>query len=214
MEQVVPGAQDDVVPCAQDDVVLRAQDDKAALRSRLRSARSDRDLAELDRAGVGLARAGLVRCRGLSSVAAYAAVGDEPPTRPLLEALVEAGVAVWLPLVRPAGLAWGRYDGWAALRERHGLLEPAGDPDPRIAIGELDAVLAPALAVDRLGNRLGRGAGYYDRALVDVRRDRIVAVVFAGEVLDVVPAEAHDVQVGAALTPDGLVELPRPDADL
>lgn len=183
---------------------------KAALRSRLRSARSDRDPAELDRAGIQLARVGLVRCRGLSSVAAYAGVGNEPPTRPLLDALVEAGVAVWLPRVTPDGLEWARYDGWAALRERQGLLEPAGESDPQMAMSEFDVVLAPALAVDRVGNRLGRGGGYFDRALGGVWRDRIVAVVFADEVLDVVPAEAHDVLVGAALTPDGLVELPRP----
>jgi 5-formyltetrahydrofolate cyclo-ligase len=146
-------------------------------------------------------------------VAAYASVGDEPPTRLLLDALAAAGISVWLPIVSSDSLDWGRYDGWAALRERRGLLEPADVARPELRVSDCGAVLAPALAVDRLGNRLGRGAGYYDRALAGVARERILAVVFTDEVLDVVPAEPHDLPVGAALTPDGVVQLSRPGDD-
>lgn len=194
--------------------MLDAQEEKAALRRRLRAARRQHDRAELDRAGAGLAAAGLVRCRTARSVAAYAGVRDEPPTRLLLDALVGAGIEVWLPVVRSGGLAWARYDGWPALVEQGWLLEPAGEPDERMTLADVDVVLAPALAVDRAGNRLGRGVGYYDRSLVGVARDRIAAIVFADEVVDAIPREAHDVPVGAALTPDGVVELSQPDAGL
>ena len=183
-------------------------DDKPGLRSRLRAARARRDSSELAVLGERLARAGAALTRGASTVAAYAAVGSEPPTRPLLDLLGDAAVTVLLPVVIGRGLGWSKYDGWTALVDRQGLLEPAGDVS-RDALHDVDLVFVPALAVDHSGNRLGRGGGYYDRALVEVPRQRVVAVVFGDEVLDVVPTQSHDVRVGAALTPDGVLQLGR-----
>jgi len=71
----------------------------------------------------------------------------------------------------------------------------------------VDLVLAPALAVDRLGNRLGWGKGHYDRVLATVEPEQVVAVVYDDEVLDRVPVEEHDRRVGAVLTPSGLRRL-------
>ncbi|MGH3580223.1 MAG: 5-formyltetrahydrofolate cyclo-ligase, partial [Mycobacterium sp.] len=70
-------------------------------------------------------------------------------------------------------------------------------------------VLVPALAVDRRGNRLGRGAGFYDRALPLADPDaRLIAVVRDDELLDEVPAEPHDVAMTHMLTPGlGVVAL-------
>ena len=65
-----------------------------------------------------------------------------------------------------------------------------------------DAVLVPALAVDRAGNRLGRGGGGCDRALARVGPLMpLIALVYDGELLDHVPAEPHDVPVRAAVSP-------------
>ncbi|MDN2502602.1 5-formyltetrahydrofolate cyclo-ligase, partial [Nocardia nova] len=75
-----------------------------------------------------------------------------------------------------------------------------------------EVIVMPALAVDRLGVRLGRGAGYYDRTLPAARPDaRLVAVVRDSELLDVLPEEPHDRRMGWALLPEaGLCTL---DAD-
>jgi 5-formyltetrahydrofolate cyclo-ligase len=62
----------------------------------------------------------------------------------------------------------------------------------------------PALAVARDGVRLGRGGGYYDRALGHVRPDAVlVALLFDDELLDELPAEEHDRRVTAVVTPNG-----------
>jgi 5-formyltetrahydrofolate cyclo-ligase len=180
-------------------------DDKLVLRGRLKAARARREQSELDRLADPITHLGVAHAGDASVIAAYAGVGDEPPTRRLLDKLVHAGHTVLLPIVTPTGLAWGSYVGWDALAQRRGLLEPTDET--AAGLGSVDLVFVPALAVDRRGHRLGRGSGHYDRALVGVERVRIVAVVFADEVLDVVPAEAHDVRVGAALTPDGVIEL-------
>jgi 5-formyltetrahydrofolate cyclo-ligase len=69
--------------------------------------------------------------------------------------------------------------------------------------------LVPALAVDRAGVRLGRGAGFYDRALpLADPAARLIAVVRDDELVDALPAEPHDVPMTHALTPSsGLVTL-------
>ena len=62
----------------------------------------------------------------------------------------------------------------------------------------------PALAVDRHGHRLGRGAGFYDRSLpLCDPGAALMAVVRDDELLDAVPSEAHDVAMTHALTPRG-----------
>ena len=83
-----------------------------------------------------------------------------------------------------------------------GLLEPGEPPRGVGAIARADAVLVPALAVDRAGNRLGRGGGSYDRALARVGPlIPLIALVYDGELVEHVPAEAHDVPVRAAVSP-------------
>jgi 5-formyltetrahydrofolate cyclo-ligase len=68
-------------------------------------------------------------------------------------------------------------------------------------------VLAPALAVDVHGNRIGKAGGYYDRFLAGLddlhpaQRPVVVAVLHDDELVDDVPATAHDRPVDAVLTP-------------
>jgi 5-formyltetrahydrofolate cyclo-ligase len=71
-------------------------------------------------------------------------------------------------------------------------------------------VLVPALAVDRRGVRLGRGAGHYDRSLVFASAGAArLAVVRDEELVERLPGEPHDVRMTGALTPGrGVVELP------
>lgn len=140
-----------------------------------------------------------------STIAAYVPVGTEPGSTALLDALVTAEFEVLLPVVAPgppAPLLWARYAGPESLQTgRFGLLEPSGSPRPSDAVLDAEMVLVPALAVDRGGVRLGRGAGYYDRTIGSVPRDRLVAVVYDDELVDELPAGPFDVPMGWALTP-------------
>lgn len=145
---------------------------------------------------------------------AYVPVGAEPGSVVMLDALVAEGVEVLLPLTTTVNgeaqpLSWASYQPGALEPARFGLLEPTGPTLPPDRIATAGVVLVPALAVDRRGARLGRGAGYYDRTLHLRSADALlVAVVRDDELVDELPSEPHDVAMTHALTPgNGVVTL-------
>jgi 5-formyltetrahydrofolate cyclo-ligase len=188
--------------------------DKQALRERLLSRRRalpPRALAEAAGAlrEVLLATPEIAEAR---TVAAYVSVGPEPGTGSLLEELEERGVQTLLPVQTGDGdLDWARYTGPMGLAPAtRGVLEPQARRLGPDAVRGADVVLVPALAVDRRGYRLGRGGGFYDRALARLITGDglVIALLHDGELLDLpVPTEPHDRPVPAAATPAGLVRL-------
>jgi 5-formyltetrahydrofolate cyclo-ligase len=90
---------------------------------------------------------------------------------------------------------------------RHGFLQPH-PKTPQVDPEEIDILLLPGLAFDLYGNRLGRGAGYFDRLLPRCRNDAArVGVVPAALVVDLLPVEPHDVHVGVLATDEGMIEV-------
>jgi 5-formyltetrahydrofolate cyclo-ligase len=146
------------------------------------------------------------------TVAVYYSVGTEPETRGLVYGLWKRGTYVLLPLLRSDGdLDWASYEGPDSLVEGpKGLLEPGEAPRGVDAVARADAVLVPALAVDRAGNRLGRGGGSFDRALARVGPlIPLIALLYDDELVDRLPAAPHDVPVRAVVRPaTGITALP------
>ena len=182
------------------------QQEKTLLRTRLRTARSSLSADERREAG-RLIRDVLLDLPPLQmagTVAAYYSVGTEPDTRGLVYALWKRGTYVLLPLLRPDGdLDWASYEGPDSLVPGpRGLREPAEPPRGIEAVARADVVLAPALAVDRAGHRLGRGGGSYDRALARVGPlIPLIALLYDDELVEQVPTAPHDIPVRAAVTP-------------
>jgi 5-formyltetrahydrofolate cyclo-ligase len=84
----------------------------------------------------------------------------------------------------------------------YGILEPRMyRPVP---VEDLQVIIVPALAVDRNGNRLGFGAGFYDRFLHDVQLPTI-ALAYDFQVLNGVPCEATDVPVSYIVTENEII---------
>jgi 5-formyltetrahydrofolate cyclo-ligase len=147
---------------------------------------------------------------GGETVCAYVPIGSEPGSDELIDSLLRRGVRVLLPVARddgaglPVPLQWGEYRPGGLVQARFGLREPA---EPWLAADTIAAatvVLVPALAVDRAGVRLGRGAGFYDRSLpLAAPTARLVAVVRDDELVDRLPVEPHDARMTHALTPHG-----------
>jgi 5-formyltetrahydrofolate cyclo-ligase len=71
-------------------------------------------------------------------------------------------------------------------------------------------VIAPVLAFDRHGGRLGQGGGHYDRTLADLRGQRpvfVLGVAFAGQEIEAAPMDPHDQRLDAILTETGYIEV-------
>ena len=182
-----------------------AAEAKAALRAQILDRRRTRPAQDRQAAAAGVTRALLRGLAGVRAFAAYVPDDDEPGHGRLPAAFTQLGARVLLPVVPSDGreLAWAVDTGRLA-PGRYGLLEPLGPRLGATAVGTADVVVVPALAVARDGGRLGRGGGYYDRALQHARADAVVvAVVFDDEFVDELPTEAHDLRVTAVITPSG-----------
>ena len=166
------------------------------------SVRAERDRGILGHLGA-VVTAGMVVC-------AYVPDDDEAGGSGLLERLTLSGARVLLPVSPAVGpLGWATYTGPADLvRGRFGIPVPSAAPGGPELIAGSDLVLVPAVAVDRRGNRLGRGGGYYDRSLGFAGpRTRLLALLDAENVVDTVPVEPHDRPVDGVITEDGLLDF-------
>jgi len=187
------------------------EDVKERLRVAIRDARKTRSVRLRDEAARALADVVLTipAVAEASCVSVYASRATEPGTGPLLEALAARGVRVLMPVLG-SGLQrdWAEYAGPDDLRERAPGRppEPGGETLGAAALGDAEVVIAPALAVDTTGARLGQGGGWYDRALEHIRPGvPVVALVFPEELYDAasrpLPRERHDRLVDAVATP-------------
>lgn len=174
---------------------------KRALRADLRDRREnleyDPELAD----GILRNLAGLVNARGSKVIACYLPFGNEPDTELFIDWALEAGIQVLLPVSLDSGeLDWVVYEGETEV----GIFGFAEAVGKKVDLASADLIIAPALAVDQSGNRLGKGKGYYDRALSD-QTAPVIAVVYDDELLETIPIEPHDQPVAAVVTPSQLV---------
>ncbi|MCM1148526.1 MAG: 5-formyltetrahydrofolate cyclo-ligase [Butyricicoccus sp.] len=80
--------------------------------------------------------------------------------------------------------------------------EPIPEKSEAIAPEEIDLVLCPCTVFDEGCNRMGMGAGFYDRFLERCPNARIIAVAFEAQKTDTVPSEPWDRPMDAVFTED------------
>lgn len=88
-----------------------------------------------------------------------------------------------------------------------GILEPVSNQTP-IAVRDLNGLLIPGLMFDKKGARLGRGKGFYDRALQGSSGLK-VGVAWSFQVLpqQELPREGHDIFMDVLITEDSIIEF-------
>lgn len=177
------------------------------LRSRLRRARRGRTATEATFAAEALrVHAVWGPIRACRSVAAYVAVDGEIDPTPLVEELTSVGAQSFLPVLTGEVLRFGPVGpDTPTAANRYGIAEPVGVET--VAADQLDLVLVPVVGVDPQGNRLGFGAGWYDRTFSWLRdvprpsRPLLVGLAHDVQVVDVVPSRPWDVRLDAVITP-------------
>ncbi|GAA1465534.1 5-formyltetrahydrofolate cyclo-ligase [Microbacterium thalassium] len=181
-------------------------DAKRALRAELRERRQQLSERARDAAAAGVRAQldALVAQFGARSVSCFLSTPTEPGTHEFVEAAVERGIRVLLPITRTDGLLdWAVATGGADIAEGlFGIPEPTGDVLGPIALDDVDLLIIPAAAVARDGMRLGWGRGYFDKTLGSMEHcPPVYAVVFDSEILDDVPRDLHDQPVTGVVTP-------------
>ena len=167
--------------------------------------------------------ANLPSVRAARTLMAFLSLPTEIDTWPTIRWAWQEGKRVTVPRIEPAGagpelpitqrdmvaviLRAADVEGIASHPDVRpgalGILEvPAAGPVP---VSEIDVLLMPCQAVDRSGNRLGKGGGFFDRFLArpDLRAERIV-VAFHEQIFDEVPVTETDQPIDMVVT-DGEV---------
>jgi 5-formyltetrahydrofolate cyclo-ligase len=182
---------------------MSANPSKGDLRKVALDARDALDEAVRAAAGEKLAARGLPFevARG-AVVSGYSPIRSELDPKPLMQKLATQGARLALPAVLGRGKslvfrAWSPGDRLT--------LGPLGILEPSPAAAELvpDVMLVPLAAFDRLGHRIGYGAGHYDFTLAHLRKVKPITTVgmgFAVQEIKAVPALAHDVALDYVLT--------------
>lgn len=134
------------------------------------------------------------------TVALYISQPFEFPTKKLFEACVRENKIVYAPVIQQRSLTFHRVTSLNQLLPgEKGISEPIFGPE--IAPRLIDVFFVPLVAFDRSGNRLGRGAGYFDRLFSDQSiRGLKIGVGFDAQEFYSVPTEEHDVSMDYILT--------------
>jgi 5-formyltetrahydrofolate cyclo-ligase len=135
-------------------------------------------------------------------VGVYAAMRGELPTTPLIDALLERGIALAFPrvIVGQGRLMFHRVSDPAALViGAFGIPEP--DPTaPVVPVENIGAFVVPGLGFDLEGWRLGWGKGHYDQTLADCATALRIGYCYEAQILAAVPAADHDLAMHWVVT--------------
>lgn len=138
------------------------------------------------------------------TIGAYVAVNGELDPAPVLEAAAAADKTCCLPVLDERhALQFAPADKNTPMQpNRYGIPEPVCEPRALIGAWQLDLIIVPLTVFDRDGNRLGMGAGYYDRALSRTGTGRPVRVGFAHEFqrVDSLEPEPWDIPMDLIVT--------------
>ena len=154
--------------------------------------------------------------RNARRIAAYDAVAAELPTATLQAAIQRSQAKLYLPVLpftRSGRMRFVQTSPDSRWRlNRYAIAEPLCDRfHPSINPVFLDLILLPLVGFDDQGNRIGMGAGYYDRTLA-FRRSRqywrrplLVGLAYACQQVEVLPTAPWDVPMDAIITENGII---------
>jgi 5-formyltetrahydrofolate cyclo-ligase len=140
-------------------------------------------------------------------VAVYRAIGSELDADALSMVLAKQGRQLCLPVVieRDAPMVFRRWSPGEPLE-----LDAAGVPAPFPLAGAVipDLIITPLLAFDESGARLGQGGGYYDRTFAALPDALRIGLAYAGQEIENLPLEPHDIRLHGVLTETGYRAVP------
>lgn len=146
--------------------------------------------------------------RKAKTIMLYVNAGKEVVTRTLMDVASRAGKTVCLPLCYDTENHLMEARLWNAdyklVKGAYGIPEPNPDA-PIVAPEDIDLIILPCISCDDKCNRLGHGAGYYDRYLTHLRDDcALMALCYEKILATEIPTESHDKKVDAVITEENI----------
>jgi len=129
----------------------------------------------------------------------YIPMGDEIDILPLINRLLEDGRVV----IAPKTLAQRKLEHRVLVSTQQlekGMYGTSHPTNTIEYIGELDLIIAPGLAYDYKGNRLGYGGGYYDTFLAEHIHTHIVGLAYPFQRMKYLPIDSHDIPVNDVIS--------------
>ena len=131
-----------------------------------------------------------------SVIALYASRFDEVNLDSLITNLISLNKIVVLPKVEDNILNFYKVSSLDELiKSPHfNIREPKGEEERLINKEDIEVIVCPGVAFDKLNNRLGRGKGYYDRYLKGTKAYK-VGVCFQEQIIDKLPTSTNDIKM-------------------
>jgi len=142
----------------------------------------------------------------------YVSLADEAPTEQLIADALRQGKRVCVPLLNktPGEMSATQINSLDDLTVgKYGLKMPRPDQAKIVSPSELDLIVVPAVAFDRIGNRLGMGAGYYDRFLPETSGAVFLGLAWTCQIVAIVQSETHDIRMDYVLSENGFIDCHR-----
>jgi len=152
---------------------------------------------------------------GHRTVMIYCSKNPEVDTLPLISALLQKGIRVVVPIIEQetTSLRLSYLTNCDLLvRSTFSVPEPIGNEIPARP-EDIELVIVPMLAFDTTGNRLGYGAGYYDRFLSSHPAIRKIGLAFLCQETPEVPVEGNDIRMDYIVTEEGIIPCTCRDED-
>lgn len=141
------------------------------------------------------------------NIAVYMAAFGEIDCLPIVRRAWLRKKRVFLPVLRKNSLLFAPYLSTTALQpNRYAILEPVHKSTELQSAMHMDAMVIPLVAFDSNLNRVGMGAGYYDRCLRlrkirrNWRRPRLIGLAYSFQQFDSLHAKSWDVPLDAVIT--------------
>ncbi len=135
-----------------------------------------------------------------SRISVYHSMGSEAPTANLLDFLHERGFKLCLPRLGESIKVDMEFAEWTP----GDVLVPGQmripQPAPQAATVVPDVVLTPMVGFDKALNRIGHGAGYYDRAFAKMPDAQRIGIAWSCQMVDALPIEPWDMPLDMVIT--------------
>lgn len=143
----------------------------------------------------------------------YASFRSEVDTMELIKISLSQGKHAVLPKVDKKNKMLKLYEIKAMcelMQGYMGILEPSVSEERLTGLDDIGLVIIPGAAFDVSGNRLGYGAGFYDKLLAGTKNKiPVIALSYEEQIIEKIPSEPHDIKVDKIVTENRVIEVDR-----